>query len=162
MAIASLREQIGRLIAAELSPRRRYRSLILQTADLAILARVCEYIRSGLTGQKGESILMDWDNFFDAVGALSCEQVRGRIRAVGTSTVVLLVGPLHYVDYWTPSVQESFWNFLSLYSNGPGIVVVDTPRTEGVEGPFVVRGTVPGTGIRYLRSRLVVAEEASV
>ena len=83
----------------------------------------------------------------------------GAIVAAGKEAPVVLAGPLHYVDYWTTGVQEAFWSFLSLYSRGPGIVVVDIPRTEGVEGPFIARGTIPGTEIRYLRPRLVATEE---
>jgi hypothetical protein len=64
------------------------------------------------------------------------------------------------VDYWTTGVQDGFWSFLSLYSHGPGVVVIDTPRTEGVEGPFVARGSILAKEIRYLRPRLVVTEEA--
>src|SRR5437763_14976840 len=136
MAIVSLREQVGRLVTSELSPRRRYRCLILQAADLAILGRLCEYVSSALGGLGREPNILGWESFFDPVGALSSDAVRGCIGVAGEETAVILAGPLHYVDYWTTGVQDGFWNFLSLYSHGPGVVVVDTPRTEGVEGPF--------------------------
>jgi hypothetical protein len=134
--------------------------LIVQTADLAVLGRVCEYISSNQTAGGKEATVLAWERFFDTVGAIACDEVRGRISATGQQSVVLLAGPLHFVDYWTPGVQDGFWSFLSLYSLGPGVVVADTPRTEAVENHFVARGTIPGTEIRYLRSRLVVTEEA--
>ena len=162
MAIASLRDHVCRLVASEMSPGRRYRCLILQAADLAILARLSEHVRLALGGMGREPHVVGWESFFDAIGALSCDAVRAHIGAVGRHSAVVLVGPLHYVDYWTAGVQDSFWSFLSMYSQGPGVVVVDTPRTEGVEGPFVARGTIPGTEIRHLRPRLVVTEAASL
>jgi hypothetical protein len=160
MAIAPLREQVGRLVASELSPRRRYRCLILQAADLAVLGRLCDHVLLALGELGSEPNILGWERFFDEVGALSSDTVRECIGTAGGQATVVLAGPLHYVDYWTTGVQDSFWSFLSLYSHGPGVVVVDTPRTEGVEGPFVARGTIPGTEIRYLRPRLVATEEA--
>jgi hypothetical protein len=106
-----------------------------------------------------EHDILDWESCFDPVGALSSDAVRWRIGVAGRGAAVILTGPLHYVDYWTSGVQDSFWTYLSLYSHGPGVVVIDTPRTEGVEGPFVARGIIPNTDIRYLRSCLVVTEE---
>jgi hypothetical protein len=160
MAIASLREQVGRLVAVEVRPERRYRCLILQTADLAVLARLVEYAVSALSGLGRGASVIDWESLFDTIGAHSCDAVRDRIATAGEKTAVILAGPLHFVDYWTVGVQDGFWSFLSLYSHGPGIIVVDAPRTECVEGPFVARGTIQGTEIRYLRPRLVVTEEA--
>jgi hypothetical protein len=160
MAITSLQEQVGRLVASELNPGRRYRCLILQSDRIDLLERLCDFLPSafGTLGKTPE--VLGWDSFFDAVGAISSDEARERIIAAGMEVPVVLAGPLHYIDYWTTGVQDGFWSFLSLYSRGPGVVVVDIPRAEGVEGPFVARGTIPGTEIRYLRPRLVATEEA--
>jgi hypothetical protein len=159
MAVISLQDRIGKLVASELNPGRRYRCLVLQSDRIDLLARLCDYVPSALGTQGNVPAILGWEAFFDEVGAISSDEVRGRIMAVGRESPVVLAGPLHYVDYWTSGVQDGFWSFLSLYSRGPGVVVVDIPRTEGVEGPFVARGTIPGTEIRYLRPRLVATEE---
>lgn len=155
----NLREQLGALLAKELNPNRRYRCLILQTDRLDVQARLCDYLPDAIKALGWECALLPWDGFFDAVGAISADSARSNVLTAGMERAVVLTGPLHYMDYWTAGVQEGFWNFLALYSRGPGVVVVDIPRTEGVEGPFVARGVVQGTEIRFLRPRLVATEE---
>jgi hypothetical protein len=160
MAINPLQEKIGRLVASELNPGRRYRCLILQSDRLELIGRLCDSLPSALGTLGKAPNVLGWESFFDAVGAISSDEARGRVIVAGSKAPVVLAGPLHYVDYWTAGVQDGFWSFLSLYSRGPGVVAVDIPRTEGVEGPFVARGTIPGTEIRYLRPRLVATEES--
>jgi len=159
MAVNSLQDSIHKLVASELNPGRRYRCLVFQSHRVDLLGRLCDYIPSALATDEKVPVILGWERFFDAVGALSSDEVRERIVSIGRQSPVVLEGPLHYVDYWTSGVQDGFWSFLSLYSSGPGVVVVDVPRTEGVDGPFVARGTLPGTEIRYLRPRLVATEE---
>lgn len=162
MAMTPLRNQLVRLVSAELNPSRRYRCLILQSDRLVVQSRLCEYLPYALS-QAGKSIgVLAWEEFFDHVGAMAADSAKSIIRSAGRSDAVLLSGPLHFVDYWTPAVQEGFWSFLSLYSWGPGVVVVDVPRSEGVEGPFVARGVISGTDIRFLRPRLVATEETTI
>ena len=157
----NLPDQLGTLLTKELNPNRRYRCLILQSDRLDVQARLCEYLPDAVKALGWESNLLAWDGFFDKVGAISADHARNNVLTAGKERAVVLAGPLHYMDYWTAGVQEGFWNFLALYSRGPGVVVVDIPRTEGVEGPFVARGVVPGTEIRFLRPRLVATEEKS-
>ena len=155
----NLREQLGTLLAKELNPVRRYRCLILQSDRLDVQARLCDYLPDAIKALGWEASVLVWDGFFDKVGAISADNAKNNVLTAGKDRAVVLAGPLHYVDYWTAGVQEGFWNFLALYSRGPGVVVVDIPRTEGVEGPFVARGVVLGTEIRFLRPRLVATEE---
>ena len=115
----------------------------------AVLAKRYTLVAGQMTAQGRESV----------APAFSADKARGNVLDAGKDKAVVLAGPLHYMDYWTAGVQEGFWNFLALYSRGPGVVVVDIPRTEGVEGPFVARGVVPCTEIRFLRPRLVATEE---
>jgi hypothetical protein len=152
-----LRDQVSRLVAGELNPARRYRCLILQANRLDLLSRLCDWLPAALSSLGRPSSVLSWDSFFDAVGAISADTARGTVLAAGKESAVILAGPLHFIDYWTPGVQDGFWGFLSLYSFGPGVVVVDVPRTEGVEGPFVARGGL-GTDVRFLRPRLVATE----
>lgn len=162
MALTSLQEQVNSLVARELNPGRRYRCLVLQTQRLDQQARLCDCLPAAVNAIGWQCSILPWDWFFDAVGALSSDNVRDMVIANGKDRVVLLPGPLHYIDYWPVGVQEGFWSFLSLYSLGPGILVVDITRTEGVEGPFVARGMLSGTDVRFLRPRLVATEEASL
>lgn len=159
MAVTPLRDQVARLVSAELCPTRRYRCLILQADRLDLLSRLCECLPPAFSGAGWAHSVLPWEGFFDHVGAIAADSAKSLITTAGKTDTVVLAGPLHFVDYWTPGTQEGFWNFLSLYSRGPGIVVVDIPRTEGVEGPFVARGVIPGTDIRFLRPRLVATEE---
>lgn len=159
MAVTPLRDPVARRVSAALNPARRYRCLILQANRLDVLSRLCECLPSALADTGQTSCVLPWEGFFDQVGVVAADSAKTSIDAAGMTDAVVLAGPLHFVDYWTPVVQEGFWNFLSLYSRGPGIVVVDIPRTEGVEGPFVARGVIPGTDIRFLSSRLVTTEE---
>lgn len=155
----NLREHLGTLLAKEFNPVRRYRCLILQTDRLDVQAKLCDYLPDAIRALGWPTAMLPWDGFFDKVGAISADKARDNVLTSGTDRAVLLTGPLHYMDYWTAGVQEGFWYFLALYSRGPGVVVVDVPRTEGVEGPFVARGVVPGTEIRFLRPRLVATED---
>jgi hypothetical protein len=51
---------------------------------------------------------------------------------------------------------------LAGFTHGPGIIVVDTPRAEAVEGPFRMVGRIPGTDVRYLKSRLASTQDGLV
>ena len=159
MAVTSLQETIERLVASELNPGRRYRCLVLQSDRLDLIGRLAELLLRAFDALGKSPKVLGWESFFDAVGALSSDEARSAILAAGKDAVVVLAGPLHYVDYWTTGVQDGFWSFLSLYSRGPGVVGIDIPRAEGVEGPFIARGTILGTEIRYLRPRLAATEE---
>jgi hypothetical protein len=160
MAITSLRDQLVRLVTNELNASRRYRCLILQTDRLDIQSKICDFLPDVMSGLGIQSVVLSWESYFDSVGAISADSTRTKMLTAGKEKAIILSGPLHFVDYWTAGVQEAFWNFLSLYSRGPGIVVVDIHRTEGVEGPFVARGVVTGTDIRFLRPRLVAMGES--
>lgn len=162
MAVTSLLDNIERLVASELHPSRRYRCLVLQSDRLDLIAKLGELLPRAFEMMGKSPVILGWERFFDSVGALSSDEARSAITAAGKESPVVLAGPLHYVDYWTTGVQDGFWSFLSLYSRGPGVVAIDIPRAEGVEGPFIARGTIPGTEIRYLRPRLVATEETFI
>jgi hypothetical protein len=159
MAVESLQDKIEKLVTIELNPGRRYRCLVLQSDRLDLIGRLCNLLPMAFETIGKPPKVLGWESFFDAVGALSFDEARSTILAAGKGSPVVLAGPLHFVDYWTTGVQDGFWSFLSLFSRGPGVVVIDIPRAEGVEGPFIARGTVPGTEIRHLRPRLVATEE---
>jgi hypothetical protein len=157
MAITLQGEDINTLVARELSERARYRCLVLQSSDMNTLQSLREAAIAAVTNCLGQPQALRYADFFDNVGALSCNDVCIMIDDVATTTPVILVGPLHFLDYWTETIRSVFWNFLSTYSKGPGIVVIDSPRLDSIEGPFRVAGQVGGSRVRYLRSRLAVS-----
>jgi hypothetical protein len=103
--------------------------------------------------------VIDYADLFDDIGALSCNAVIERIEAVAASWPVVLAGPVHYLDYWSEQVRGAFWKFLAGFTHGPGIIVVDTPRAEAIEGPFRMVGRISGTDVRYLKSRLASTQD---
>jgi hypothetical protein len=94
-------------------------------------------------------------------GALPCSAVLELIDAASGSDPVL-TGPLHFLAYWSVQMQGAFWKHLAGFTHGPGIIVIDTPREEMVEGPFRFLGKIPGTEVRYLKSRLASTQDGLV
>jgi hypothetical protein len=91
---------------------------------------------------------------FDAIGALSCDALIEKIKSASSKQRLLISGPLHFLDYWSPTVRLVFWNFLATFSNGPGIIVTDVFRNEVVSGPWQHAKGFVHPDIRCLKSRL--------
>ena len=161
MALEVWQERIGILVAAQLAPRLRYRCLVLQTSELPVLSVVCESAIASAASLGGTPGLIEYTDLFDDIGALSCNAVIERLGVAATAPVVM-AGPLHYLDYWSEHMRGAFWKFLAGFTHGPGIIVVDTPRDEAVEGPFRMIGRIPGTDVRYLKSRLASTQDGLV
>jgi hypothetical protein len=157
MAVALQDEDMLALVARELSERARYRCLVLQSSDMNTLQRVREGTVAAVANHLGQPKVLNYAEFFDDVGAFACNDVCVTIDEAAATTPVILVGPLHFLDYWTETTRGVFWNFLATYSKGPGIVVIDSPRNDSIEGPFRVAGQVGSSRVRYLRSRLAVS-----
>lgn len=162
MAVRVTSQELNSLVAAQLDRRLRYRCLVLQTGDLAVLTQLCEAGTQALR-QLGESVqVLEYRDQLDEVGALACSRVLERIERLAQSNPLLIAGPLHFLDYWSHQVGAAFWEYLASYSSGPGILVADTPREYGVEGAFRLVRTVQGTDIRVLKSRLATAQDGLV
>jgi hypothetical protein len=157
-----LREKLFSLIRMQLDRKLRYRCLVIQVADIAVLDRVCQDAREGECFLGENPHVMEYLDLMDDVGALSCSKVIERIDALCASSPLVLAGPLHYLTYWSGQMQGAFWKHLAGFTHGPGILVVDTPREEVTEGPFRVLGKIPGTEVRFLKSRLASTQDGLV
>jgi len=88
--------------------------------------------------------------------------VLGRIEAGAATHSMVIAGPLHFLDFWSDQTSAAFWRYLSGFTHGPGILVVDTLRENPVESGFRVVGRIPGTDVRYLKSRLASTQDGLV
>jgi hypothetical protein len=159
MAVELRREDIVQLMISELGPRARYRALVVQSSDISELDRLAEYVLDAASALGPEPRMFDYSEFFDDIGAISCNEAWSRIQATAGDRPVVLAGPLHFLDYWSDATRDVFWRTLSSFSCGPGIVVIDAPRNEGIEGPFRLVGRIGETDVRLLRSRLSASQD---
>lgn len=154
--------QVSSVVSAQLNRRLRYRCLVFQSADVVTLGEVRNAVCGSLTSFGDPVRVVEYQDQFDAVGALSCDSVLERVAAAATASPVVLAGPLHYLDYWSEQVATAFWRFLGGFTGGPGIVALDGPREQGIEGAFRIVGRIRGTDIRYLKSRLASTQDGLV
>lgn len=163
MALEGTSVQIIGVVSAHLQERLRYRCLLLQSNDIGLLGTVSDVLVSAGESHFGVPLsTIKGGELFDEVGALSCSAVLGRIEVVSSIEPLLLIGPLHFLDYWSEQIRRTFWRFLASFTSGPGIIVTDTPREGEAEGPFRIVGRIPGADIRYLKSRLASTQDGLV
>ena len=147
------------VIKRHIPERARYRCLIIQGKDLSVLSAIAQQVVKA-ADEFGYAIEeMDALNQFDATGALSCDALIENIKTISCNKQLLISGPLHFLDYWSPSVRSVFWNFLAGFSNGPGIIVTDAFRNELVSGPWQNVKGFARSDIRCLKSRLESTED---
>lgn len=162
MGVEISHDKLVALIAAQLERRLRYRCLLLQCADIGILSHLIQRSIEAMKVLGADVCVLEYADQFDRVGALSCNTVLERIAAGAPASPMVLAGPLHFLDFWSEQTIAAFWRHLSGFTHGPGILVVDTPRETAVESAFRVVGRIPGTDIRYLKSRLASAQDGLV
>jgi hypothetical protein len=153
----TVHELIGSLLAENL----RYRSLIFQSNDfqnIQTLATECVNYFSEIEC-KPHVLMVAFDEI-DESGASSCQIITRKIDSISEEKVVIIKGPLQFLDYWGDQISISFWQHLSTISGVQGIIIIDTIRNIGVEGPYVTLGRIKDTDIRYLKSRLVTTESS--
>lgn len=160
MAVELSREDVAALVAVELASSVRYRVLVLQSSDMSELARLVDYAFAASSALGSNPYLLDSLEFFDDIGAISCDSAWERISEAAKTRPIVLAGPLHFLDFWSDVTRNAFWRTLASFSSGPGILVVDVPRTDGIEGPFRLVGRVGDTDIRLLKSRLSVTQDS--
>ena len=149
---------IHSLIIKLLQCKLRYRCLVFQYDDLSLLSLSTSVIKNTAVHLGGAPEVIRWDEIFDNIGALACTDVIERLETIAVNNPVILVGPLHFLDYWSDKLCTFFWNHLSSFSHGPGIIIQDIVRTNSILGPFQIYGRMKDTNIRYLKSRLATAE----
>lgn len=159
MALDAQFAKIKGVLLATLTPDVRYRCLVFQVSDLAVLASLSDVLTASVfPGSPGKPVDISYLSFLDDVGAFSCEAVLDEIGRHAKTAPVVLIGPLHFLDYWSSSLQATFWAHLASFTEGPGIIVIDTLRTKGIDGRFVICDFVSELQIRILRSRLAATE----
>lgn len=159
MAIDVQLYQTLALLQRYLNERLRYRCLVVQGNDISLISQVSHQVHSASDFFCADVQEIDALNQFDEIGALSCDSIIEKIKSFAFSRPLLITGPLHFLDYWSPSVRTVFWQFLAAFSNGPGIVVTDVFRTETVLGPFQMVEGFSRTDIRCLKSRLEFTQD---
>ena len=155
-------ELMDGLLATYLARRLRYRCLVLQTGDLGVLSELCEAAIQSARQLDGIVQVLEYRELMDEVGALPCSRVLEKIEVLADSSPLVVGGPLHFLEYWSQRVAAGFWEYLASYSTGPGILVLDGPREQGVLGAFRLVRIIPGTDIRVFKSRLATAEDGLV
>jgi hypothetical protein len=152
-------ERVSYLVETQLARHLRYRCLVLQSVDMMLLGDLSEFASVSACTLGESPHVFKVQDFFDGVGALSCNVVQEQLESMASRRPLIIAGPLHFLDYWTDSTQAVFWRFLAVFQHGPGIIVIDVPRKIGIEGPFRVLGKIPETDIRYLKSRLAETQD---
>jgi hypothetical protein len=142
------------IIQQHLPSRARYRCIVIQGKDIAVLSQLSEQIAEAARVLDHEIEEIDALNTFDTIGALSCDALIERIKTVSCKKQLLISGPLHFLDYWSPTVRSVFWNFLAAFANGPGIIVTDVFRNEVTLGPWQNVKGFARSDLRCFKSRL--------
>lgn len=158
----SLHDSVRHLVALQLERRLRYRCLVVQAGDMQVIESLKTASSEAAECLDAPVEILDASDMLDDVGALACNRVIDHVTALALNNAVVIAGPLHCVDYWSTSVCNTFWSFLAGFSHGPGIIVVDSPRTDGIEGTFKLIGALTGLDIRYFKSRLASAKDGLV
>jgi hypothetical protein len=142
------------LVQKHLPDHARYRCLVIQGKDMSVLATVAEHVVASAETLGCTFEELDALQQFDTIGALSCDAVIENIKSIAFKKRLLISGPLHFLDYWSPAVRSVFWKFLAAFSNGPGIIVTDAFRNEAVLGPLRTVEGFARPDLRCLKSRL--------
>jgi hypothetical protein len=159
MAIEVSPNQTIALLHRYLDPSLRYRCLIIIGHDIGLLSQVSNQIYNAgeFFGQQIQEIV--GLEQFDQIGAFSCDSIISKIKSISFKHPLIITGPLHFLDYWPPSLRTVFWQFLSAFSNGPGIVVTDVYRTETIQEPLQMVEGFSRTDLRCLKSRLEFTQD---
>ena len=155
-------EELQTLVATQLQRRLRYRCLVLQTGSVRMLQELRDGAMLALQQLGSQVHTLEYRELLDQIGAFPCSRVLERIESLADTCPLILAGPLHFVDYWSQGVAAGFWEYLASYSTGPGILVVDTPREQSLQGAFRLLRIIPRTDIRVFKSRLATAQDGLV
>jgi len=151
--------KISSLISTHLEERVRYRCLVIQSSDLVVLSRICDQVAVSARILGDDVMVLDALNQFDEIGAFSCDAILGNIDKIAAVHPLIIIGPLHFLDYWSEQIQSRFWRHVAAFSIGPGIIITDTMRTETLRGPFRVLEDYAQGGLRCLNSRLASTQD---
>lgn len=141
------------LISSHLEQQIRYRCLVIQSNEMAVLSTLSELVVAAAS-VLGEVSVLDALEQFDDIGALSCDTILKRVKAIPEQHPLVIAGPLHFLDYWSQPIRAHFWEHLASFSTGPGIVITDNFRNEGILGPFRVVDAFGRGDVKFLKSKL--------
>jgi hypothetical protein len=159
MAVIANQAEISAIVRSHLASLVRYKCIVIQANDMHAISRVTSSIHDAFHEMGQSSKYLSYNDFFDSIGAASCGTASNMIFGQARESVVVIRGPLHFLDYWSEPTQQVFWQSLASFSEGLGIIFVDVIRNEGIEGPFRVVGKIADTDIRFFKSRLSLSQE---
>ena len=159
MAVVASQSEMSTLVRSHLASWVRYKCIVIQANDMQAISRVTSAILDAFHELAQPSKYLSYNDFFDSVGAVSCGTANDTIFGHARENVVVIRGPLHFLDYWSEPTQQVFWQSLASFSEGLGIILVDVLRNEGIEGPYRVVGKLADMDIRLLKSRLSLSQE---
>ena len=159
MALEINAEEVTSAVLRRLDARLRYRCLVFQARQISAIDVLSDASASAATSMNVQLYTIGYGEYFDKVGAAPCDDVIRDVERVADESLVVMTGPLHFLDYWNKDIRSRFWMHLAAFSHGPGIIVVDVFRTECVIGPFRVAEHLSKGDIRILKSRLEATQD---
>jgi hypothetical protein len=162
MGMTNVHDYALRLLGTPLAKKLRYRCLLVQSADAGLLKDLGLEVAHVAKQNESPTVVVQSSECFDEHGALPCSDMIQMIEAKGAESSFVLIGPLTFLDYWSQSMRRAFWEYLAAFTRGPGVVLFDSLRDHDFEDSFRVLGKIPGTDIRYLKSRLAVTQDGLV
>ena len=159
MALEISAEEVASAVSRRLDARLRYRCLVFQTRHISAINALSDASTAAAASLNVRLHTIGYREHFDKVGAAPCDEVIRDIERVADKSLVVMTGPLHFLDYWSKGIRSRFWMHLAAFSRGPGIIVVDVFRTECVVGPFRVAEHLSKGNIRILKSRLETTQD---
>jgi hypothetical protein len=151
-------DNITSIFEHQLDPDLRYKCLLVQSNEVSMFPDICKCVSQAAKRLGQTSAVLDANKMLDEIGAYSCNQVIDLISNASLNQILILSGPLHFLDYWPRQQRSFFWGHFACIENSAGIVMIDVVRTEEVQGIFTVIERIPHADIRYLKSRRALLE----
>lgn len=158
MALTTSQEYINRSILKFLNIELRYRCLILQSNYLSILDTISKNFEYVSNHFKANYYCLKYLELFDEIGAISCSDAIEMMKEKSKDSLLLLEGPLHFATFWSDNSQKNFWGFLSTFTQGPGVVVLDVVRNSKFKEDFEAIGKSNCGRVLFWKSRLSIME----
>lgn len=123
MAVVASRSEMSALVRNHLASWVRYKCIVIQANEMRSISHVTSAILDAFHEIERPSKFLSYNDFFDSVGALSCGTANDTIFGYARGNVVVIRGPLHFLDYWSEPTQQVFWQSLASFSEGLGIIL---------------------------------------
>jgi hypothetical protein len=143
------------MLSRYLAPRVRYRTVLFTSTDWAILSLLGDCFRDLYPNG---SVLADADFFDRDATVVSARAALEKIKERAKQGLLLIEGPWHACDSWSPTQLKTVWQELSTFSAGVGIVVLDRNREEVTRSLFCTAERMTTAEVVVLRSQLTQKE----